>query len=251
MSSGYGVSVPRRRLPEPVRPARAFSREVVVDAALRILDAEGLDAVTMRRVALDLDTGPASLYAHVRDKKDLYAALVDRVISEIPVPEPDPEHWQEQLKEVLRQTRVVYGRHRDIARAALGVVPIGDAALPSVERLLGIVLAGGVSHQVAAWALDITNLYVTATAFEESLEDFAFDPDQDDPHHHAELETFMRNLPAETYPNLVAMAVPLTTGDRDERFEFGVDMIIRGIASTVPAQPRKGSKVRASHGPAR
>jgi AcrR family transcriptional regulator len=210
---------------------------------MRILDAEGLDAVTMRRVAVELDTGPASLYAHVKDKHDLYGALVDRVLGEIPLPEPDPAQWQEQLKDLLRQTRAALGRHRDIARASLGSIPVGDSALPAVDRVVGIVLASGVTRQVAAWSVDILNLYVTATAFEEALEDAQSGSAAPDEALQAELATFFSELPAARFPHLVAMAGPLTSGDRDERFEFGLDLLVRGIASTVvPVRRPRGRR---------
>ena len=82
---------------------RALSREAIAAAALAIVDAEGLDAMTMRRVAQELGTGAASLYAHVAGKEELLELVVERVIGEVEIPdEPDPEHWQEQLKDGLR-----------------------------------------------------------------------------------------------------------------------------------------------------
>jgi AcrR family transcriptional regulator len=230
-----------RTLQAQRRTPRSLSREAIVDAALAVLDAEGLDAVTMRRVADQLGTGPASLYAHVADKDEMVAAVLDRVITEVPVPDPiDPERWQEQLKEMARASRATFGRHRDIARASLGNVPTGEGALPLMNAMVGILLAGGVSPQVASLSVDILALYFTATAYEESLGTFAKDDPEASEQFHTELKNYFGSLPADRFPHLVALAEPLTSGDGDHRFEFGLDLLVRGIASTVkPSSPAK------------
>jgi AcrR family transcriptional regulator len=221
------------------RTARTLSRLAIVNAALEVLDAEGLSAVTMRRVAQALGTGPASLYAHVADKDEMVAAVLDRVISEVSIPNPiDPKHWQEQLKELCRSARATYNRHRDVARASLGNIPTGEGSLPVMDAMVGILLAGEVSPQVASLSADILSLYVTASAFEESLGTFPTTPEASVVFHD-ELKNFFSSLPADRFPHLVAMAEPLTSGDGDHRFEFGLDLLVRGIASTV-----KPSKLR-------
>jgi AcrR family transcriptional regulator len=230
-----------RRVPQ--RAPRSLSRESIVDAALDVLDAEGLGAVTMRRVAEELGTGPASLYAHVTDKDEMVAAVLDRVISEIPIPDPiDPARWQEQLKQIARDARDTFGQHRDIARASLGNVPTGEGALPGMNAMVGVLLAGGVSPEVAGLAVDILALYFTASAFEQSLETFPT-TEEGSRAFHEELHDFFASLPADRFPHLVGMAGPLTAGVGDDRFEFGLDLLVRGIASTVkPAARAKPAK---------
>jgi AcrR family transcriptional regulator len=223
----------------PRRAPRSLSRSAIVDAALAVLDAEGLAAVTMRRVADELGTGPASLYAHVEDKDEMVAAVLDRIVSEVEVPERiDPDHWQEQLKAIMRSVRATYGRHRDIARASLGNIPTGDGTLPLMDTMVGILLAGSVSPRVASLSVDILSLYVTATAFEESLESFPAPGDASSKQFHEELKEFFASLPSDRFPHLVAMAEPLTSGDGNQRFEFGLDLLVRGIASTVQQSDR-------------
>jgi len=227
---------PQRRSP------RTLSRSAIIDAAIEVLDAEGLAAVTMRRVADELNTGPASLYAHVADKDEMVAAVLDRITSEITIPDPiDPARWQEQLKEIVGSARATYGRHRDIARASLGNVPTGEGALPCMNAMVGILLAGGVSPQVASLSVDILALYCTASAFEESLETFPTG-EEASAAFHEQLKNFFSSLPADRFPYLVAMAEPLTSGDGDHRFEFGLDLLVRGIASTVKSRKAKLAK---------
>jgi Tetracyclin repressor-like, C-terminal domain len=104
--------------------------------------------------------------------------------------------------------------------------------------MVGILLASGVSRRVAALSVDILALYFTATAFEESLEDYDLNDDAAVTVFKDQLQQFFAGLPADRFPHLVDMAGPITTGDRDERFEFGLDLLVRGIASTVSPASR-------------
>src|ERR1700722_11451930 len=93
------------------RSPRRLSREGITAAALAVVDAEGIEGLTMRRVAEELDTGAASLYAHFSDKEEIVEAVVDRVIGEVPLPERiDPERWQAQLKQIALDSRAVFRR---------------------------------------------------------------------------------------------------------------------------------------------
>jgi AcrR family transcriptional regulator len=213
---------------------------VIAEVALAVVDTDGLDGLTMRRVAEELGTGPASLYAHVADKNEMIEAALDLAFGEVALPEViDPDRWDEQLKEIARRSREVYGRHGDLARAGLGNIPTGPNALRLVEAMLGLLRASGASDRVAALSADIVGLYITATAVEEGIEANVGIKVKHDDAFHERLQKFWMSLPADQFPNLVAMAVPLTTGDGDERFEFGLDLLVRGIASTAsrPSAP--------------
>ena len=88
------------------RPAKApLSEDAVVDAALAILKSDGVEAVTMRRVAAALDTGPASLYVYVPGREGLLQAMLDRVTATIELETPDPSRWRAQLCSLLERTR--------------------------------------------------------------------------------------------------------------------------------------------------
>src|SRR5580693_1418732 len=84
------------------RPAKApLSVGAIVDAALAILKSDGLEAVTMRRVAAALDTGAASLYVYVSGREGLHLAMLDRVTAEVTLEVPDPSRWRVQLHGLL------------------------------------------------------------------------------------------------------------------------------------------------------
>ena len=135
-----------------------------LDAALAILRSDGLEAVTMRRVAAALDTGPASLYVYVSSRDGLLEAMLDRVAATIELEAPDPARWRAQLHALLQRMHQALVDHPGIAALTLVEPPTTEAVLLLTENLLGILLAGRLDPQDAAWACDILVLLVTATA---------------------------------------------------------------------------------------
>ena len=215
-----GARKPRRR---------ALTREAIVDAAIEVLDEGGIDGMNMRAVAERLGTGPASLYAHVSGKDELLQLIIEKLCGDIPLPEIGAGTWQDQLKDAVRAMRRMFSEHKDLARASLGNIPTGPNALRYVNALLGVLRDAGLPDQVIAYAVDILPLYATATAYEESLYSAKDMPDEGEAFI-AELRRYFSSLPADRFPHIVALAVPLTTNDSpDARFEFGLDALVRGI----------------------
>jgi AcrR family transcriptional regulator len=209
---------------------RALSREAIVEAALAIVDTEGLDALTMRTVAAALGTGAASLYAYVGSKEELIELVVERVIGEVRfADQPDPSGWVTQLKEVAREMRRVFASHGDLARATFGRIPLGENAVSGAEVMLGLMRAGGLSDRVAAWVVDLLSLYVMGIAYEDSLTATNTTTPDELADFITEMRTYFAALPAERFPNIVALAEEMTAGDREERFEFGLEVLIRGL----------------------
>jgi len=212
----------------PVKPP--LSRDAIVDAAMGILDGEGLDAVTMRRIAEELNTGPASLYAHVSNKDELHELMYDRVCGEMELPAPDGTNWREPAKQWMRNLHATLARHRDVARVSIAAIPMGPNVLRSGESLLAILRAGGVPDQAASWAMDLFLNYVTTAVYEGSLM-----ADRGGWEHFqeriSELNAYFRSLPPAEFPNTAALADTLTAGDGDARFEFGIEVIVAGLAA--------------------
>ena len=123
----------------------------------------------MRRLAQELGAGAASLYWHVGDKEELLSLLLDRIVGEAEVPEPDPEHWQGTVKELARAARRLLAQRRDAAQLSLGRIPSGPNSLPILERNLAVLAASALPPRVIAYAADMFALYVGAFAYEESM----------------------------------------------------------------------------------
>jgi AcrR family transcriptional regulator len=223
------VESPARSRSTRDRPAKApLSEDGILDAAMRVLREEGLDAVTMRRLATELDTGPASLYVYIRNREQLLNALFDRIGGMVELEAPDPARWREQLHRLVNGLLEVMEEHRGIARVAVANVPTGENALRVADNLMGLLLAGGVTPRDAAWACDILPLLTTAAAIETAT--YQERGDEQDAIA-GELEAVFRTLPAERFPNLARYGEELVSGNGDERFHFAIDTFLDGLVA--------------------
>ena len=204
-----------------------------MQAALRVLRDEGLDAVTMRRVAEELGAGAASLYVHVADKDELHSLMLDRLLGELELPEPNSKRWQEQLKSLARDLLELMEANMGIARVAIGNPPVGPNALRVTEWTLGLLRTAGVPDHVAAYACDFLALYCAAVAFEVSVYAAIGFDQADVAERAAQMHQYFASLPPDRFPNVVALAGPMTAGGGDERFEFGLDLLVSGLAAAV------------------
>jgi AcrR family transcriptional regulator len=237
--------MPPDRIPDPAwrlnpraraQPRIPLTRDAIVEAALRVLDRDGMDGLSMHRVAHELGTGAGSLYWHVRNKGELLQLLSERLAGEVELPDPDPSRWQAQLKDIARQMRAGAHRHRDGARITLGRVPSGPTIARFAEWLFELMTPTCVPDRVIAYMGDIVSLYVGAYALEETLgvasptgEDLP--PDQIV----AMFRDYLLSLPVDTFPHIHRAIGDLFGGNPDERFEFGLDLLLRGIGTY--AQP--------------
>ena len=225
---------PFQRVPERGGGRRRdpLTREAIVRAALRVLDREGLAGFSMRRVADELDTGAASLYWHVGSKDGLLDLIMDEVIGEQEVPDPEPDRWQEQLKEVARTMRATIRRHRDIVEISIGRVPMGPNALRYTERVVAILRAGGVPDQLAVQSylllLSVVNGFTMDEAgYEAETEAGAAPPLEEG----AEMVgDYLRSLPANQFPNTIEVAAHFADADQEGRFELLLDLFVEGLA---------------------
>src|SRR5262249_18956549 len=237
-TSGAGTTealppAPWQRTPQRAARRRRdpITQEAIVETALRILDSEGLDGLSMRRVAEELDTGAASLYWHVGSKDGLLDLLFDHVIGEQQIPDPDPPRWQEQLKEVARLQRATILRHRDIVAVSLGRIPMGPNALRYSERVLAILRAGGVPDDLAVSGylllIPVVNGFTLDETADEQPGGDAGGPSKD------AARDYIASLPQAQFPNLIAVAGEFSAVDRDERFELLLDLFVGGLARRV------------------
>ena len=221
-----------RRRREPI------SRDAIVAAAIGLLDREGLAALSMRRLAEELGTGAASLYWHVGSKDGLLDLVLDEVIGEGKVPDPDPDRWQEQLKQIARDQRAASHRHPWVVRVSVGRIPMGPNALRYTERILAILRAGGLPPHLAVqgyllliatingFTIDETGVDDSADAREGSM---SLDPDS--LQEIADMASdYVASLPADRFPNMTALADEFALSDPDERFDFLIDIFVDGLS---------------------
>ena len=226
---GTGASTPASRRGPSGGTKKPITVEAIISTAFSIVEKEGYEALTMRRLATALETGPSSLYAHVVNKDDLDELLIGRLCAAIDLPEPDPATWRQQIISVCTQLRDQYLRYPGISRAAFAVAPSNLDTLRVGEGLLAILLAGGIGPQAAAWAIDSLMLYVNAYSLEISLAnqqlshgDGSWVVSRD------ELLRRYAALPG-TFPRSKRYAAELTAGTGHDRFDFTIGLMIDGL----------------------
>jgi len=212
-----------------------LSRDTVVAAALALADAEGLEALTIRRLATDLGVTPMALYWHFKDKEQLLDGLSEQVLGEMRLPAEEPDRpWEEQLRGVLDALLAVLRAHPAVTEVVKTRVLLSEPGLELTERVLGILRAAGFTveqaSQVAMQAL-ITMVGLVAaepgkTLAEESEDD-----------HDQRLRTkkaHLLTLSPKRYPHVVEAADPLTAcASSDDYFSVGLDVVLHGMRGVL------------------
>jgi AcrR family transcriptional regulator len=235
----------RRKAPVARQP---LSAEAVIETALRLVDRDGLDALSMRRVAQELGTGAASLYAYFANKDELLEQLLDRIIGEIPLPVVPPKShespespggraagaagdWAAVVKRSCWESRAVFLAHRDLVKVARASIPVGPNSLRYIEAMLAVLRGAGIPDRIAAWGMDQMSLVIVADAVESAIHaSHGRQTEADAEPYLAQVREYFGALPADRFPNLVAMAPAMTEGSGDERFAFAIDLMVDGLA---------------------
>jgi AcrR family transcriptional regulator len=218
---------PRSRRERPAKPA--LTRDGIIATAVAMMRAEGLDRVTMRRLAQELDTGPASLYVYVRNTAELHAAVLDELMGAVDLsPVTAGGDWRDRLVQVLTSYTTVLFEYPGLAQSALVSRPSGERYLDLAEALLSLLTQGGVPAEQAAWGLDQLLLVATATAAEHATQQRAVGA-QDD---WDALTTALQNASTDTHPHIAALSADLVSGSGPARLIWSFRMMIDGMMHT-------------------
>jgi TetR/AcrR family transcriptional regulator, tetracycline repressor protein len=213
-----------------------LSKVAVVDRALKLADAEGLDALTIRKLAQDLGVTPMALYWHFRSKDELLDGLAERVWSEIDVRVEDSLPWSARLRVGLESLIVVLRAHPCAPQLLLGHEKRSESGLRAADTTLEILLGAGFDppHAVeimrsALWTAIMLVMsepgHHPGKSDEENAEDLR----------RTRIEFSL--LPVDKFPRLVEFATLLTDcNDPEFHYRVGVDMFIAGVAS-LPHHP--------------
>ncbi|WHT16111.1 TetR/AcrR family transcriptional regulator [Crossiella sp. CA-258035] len=216
------ASEPRSRRERPAKPA--LTRASITAAAVRVLRAEGLSRLTMRRLAQELDTGAASLYVYVRNTAELHAAILDELLGTVELsPRGD---WRQRLERVLTSYTELLFAYPGLAQSALVARPSGVNYLNLVETLLALLAEGDVPAGTAAWGVDLLLQVATATAAEHS------DPAAEDPADWAALSAAIQNASPETHPRIAEAGADLLGGTPEARLSWRFQLLINGLVHT-------------------
>ncbi|MFC4030239.1 TetR/AcrR family transcriptional regulator [Streptomyces polygonati] len=205
-----------------------LSRDELVSTALALADAEGLDAVTTRRVAQHHGATPMALYRHFRDKEAILDALAERLLSLVTVPDPDSRPWHEQLQEVLDALLPALREHPEVAGLVMTRILASEPGLALTERTLALLAEGGFPVDEAA---EIASQVLCALVTLAISEPGRTDADRAAQDAHVEAKrAALATLSPTRYPYLVAAADSLAgCASHDLYYTRGSARIIAGI----------------------
>ncbi len=217
-----------------------LSRAAVVERALELADSDGLDALTIRRLATELGVTPMALYWHFRSKEELIAGLADRVWGEIRTDVDEASCWSDQLAMMLESLIDVLRAHSSASALLASSEKLGPSHWGATEKTLSILRDAGFdprhATEIAKSAL-WTGL--TLVMSEPGFDLGALTPDQ-----RAEMmrrkQIELASLQPDRYPRLIEAAVPMTSCDDDYaefHYRFGIDLFIAGVRALAPGAP--------------
>ncbi len=195
-------------------------------AAIELADRDGIESISMRRLAQELGVEAMSLYTHVRSKNDLLDGMADTVISQVPLSAGGTD-WKASLRQLALNARGIMLRHPWAPRVVEAQAAPGPAALHYINVVLGILREGGFSIAQTHHALHILGSHLLG--FTQALFD---DSDDLDP----QAATALASALGASHPYVVEMALAVTRGgtlgrcDDDAEFEFALDFILDGLA---------------------
>lgn len=213
---------PARTRREPLTRAR------IIQTALRLMDAGGLEAVTMRNIGRELGVEAMSLYNHVADKEDILSGVVESVMGEFEFPE-EADDWTETARRTARAWRCLLKTHPNvITLMSEQRKPItSPEALRPMEHALGILRRAGLSGEETVRAFRAFGGYIQGFVLAEIANMFGGEQVEVRP------DDFARFLPAEELPFITAHLAHLFHCDFDAEFEYGLDLMIRGLETKV------------------
>lgn len=201
-----------------------LDRDQIVRAAVQLLDEEGVEQFSTRKLATRLGIKSPSLYSHVKSKEELFALVLDHVIGSCELP-ARTLGWQDQLHRIGHQLRNALTGHPATAQLLLGRLPFGPSGLRLADHIIGALRDHGFTDQLAAYGYNVFWNYVVGFASQET----AFGKGAGGRHRLKQLQQFLGELPRQDYPNLAAVATVLTEGRFTDRFELGLTAILNEL----------------------
>lgn len=215
--------------PEPTsrrtRPAKApLSRQGIVDAALSLIRELGVDSVTLRHVATQLDTGPASLYAYFESRDALLEHVLDAAYGQVSLVDAEEgRDWRAALAATIVNMIESLQSYPGLGAVALGTIPVLPGALRLAEHELALMDAGGVAEDRAALAVDLIAQFAAATALENNVRLSRKDGTR------TQVRAAYQNADPERFPRVARSAAALTGPDEQSRRDFSIGVFLTGI----------------------
>lgn len=204
-----------------------LSRQSIVDAALALIRERGVDAVALRHVAEQVDTGPASLYAYFANRDVLLEHVLDAAYARVQLVSADENGrgWRDALADTIVNTIRTLERYPGLGAVALGTIPTLPGALRLAEHELTLMETGGVGADRGALAVDLIAQFAASSAIERTVR-------RDGTRGDAEREyvrAAYQNADPVRFPHITRNATLLTSPNEQARRDFAIRVLISGI----------------------
>lgn len=215
-----------------------LNRELVLKTALELVDAEGLEALTMRSLAQKLGCDPMSIYRYAENRAALLDGVAETVMNELDVFPDDPD-WQAQLRRNAHNVRCLALKHPHTVpllvtrplSIPLGLRPLGT--LRPLEDILALLTRAGFTHADALHVYRAYYGFVYGHILNE-LQELVVDPEEKE----AVLRLGLYRLPAKDFPNLRTLAPVLADYDGEAELDQGLDILLTGLAAQLLGDAR-------------
>lgn len=230
-------------MPSPKNPATyapgqkaRLSKEIVLATALELVDSEGLDALTMRRLGQELNCDPMSLYRYAENRAALLDGVSELVFNELEIFPHDPD-WKAQLRKIAHDLRLLALRHPNVVpllvtrplSTPLGLRPLGT--LRPLEQILSLLVDAGFEPTDALHVYRAYYGFLYGHILNE-LQEFIVDPEE----HEVLLRLGLHRLPAKDFPRLRALAPVLADYDGASELDQGITILLSGLESNLSRQ---------------
>jgi AcrR family transcriptional regulator len=213
---------------------KRLSRELVLSAALTLVDSDGLDALTMRRLGQELGRDPMSLYRYAANRAALLDGVSELVLNELAIFPDDPD-WQAQLRRIAHDLRLLALRHPNVVpllvtrplSTPLGLRPLGT--LRPLEQILSLLIDAGFAPADALHVYRAYYGFLYGHILNE-LQEFIVDPEENE----ALLRLGLHRLPPKDFPHLRVLAPILSGYDGRAELDQGLSILLAGLAARLP-----------------
>jgi len=215
-----------------------LSRELVLSTALELVDAEGLDALTMRRLGQELGRDPMSLYRYAANRAALLDGVTETVLDELAI-FTGVLDWQAQLRRIAHDLRLLALRHPNVVSllvtrplsTPLGLRPLGT--LRPLEQILGLLIGAGFRPSDALHVYRAYYGFLYGHILNE-LQEYVVDPEENE----ALLRLGLHRLPSKEFPHLRALGPVLADYDGAAELDQGLTILLSGLAAQLHGTDR-------------
>ncbi len=204
--------------------SKKLSRTKIVHRAIEIADKDGLEKLSMRKLADSLNVEAMSLYHHVKNKKELIEEMVDAVVPTIPTLDTCVD-WKDALRKRADLMRATLIKHPWAAHEFVAGINVGPNMMRYVDTTIGYLLGAGFSYKLTDQAWNTIDSYIYG--FDLQSQNYPLQPSE----FKAAAKQYLPAIPKETYPYLHDMGLSIINGTHDgiQDFDFGLELLLESL----------------------